>query len=381
MVTPYFWPCVGGVESHVLYVSKELVKRGYDVHVLTSDSLRRQGRSRKHYETLDGIHIHRFRTWLDISYYRRLWVTPSFVKLLGEMDLVHAHSYGHPHTDIAGILSRVNKRPFVLTSHGPHLVGREFRPWHHRFLLYLHDEVVGKTTLKLADAVIAISPVEVPYLVDLGLEEGKIKIIPNGIPKESFDVADGNAFRREYGLGDQFIVLFVGRLHRHKGAHVLLQAIPRVMKKVKEDVRFVFVGPDEGQKRELDEVVKQLNLENLVLFTGYLSEEDKRKALYACDLFVIPSLWEAFGIIACEAMAAGKPIVASTAGNLPYLIKDGYSGFVVEYGDSIGLGDAIIEMIKDSKLRRTMGKRNRTLARNYVWDRIVDRIEEVYRSL
>jgi len=118
-----------------------------------------------------------------------------------------------------------------------------------------------------------------------------------------------------------------------------------------------------------------------VSFLGELSDEALKQFYFGCDVIVVPSLHEAFGIVALEAMACGIPLVASDAGGLPEVIKDGTNGLLFKTGDSNGLAEAVISILKHPSTAEMMARNNEKDAVKYSWDTAAELVEREYQSL
>jgi glycosyltransferase involved in cell wall biosynthesis len=216
----------------------------------------------------------------------------------------------------------------------------------------LHSDLVTSSTNTCSRAMVE----------RLGL--GKVAVIPLGIAMPALSRAKDDKPRT-----DASQVLFVGRLERRKGAHVLIKAIPIVLEAV-PNVVFTIAGRDtfvdikqstfEGSKTNS---FKEYLIEQLpeahrskVMFLGYLEEESLGACYDACDLFVAPSLYETFGIVYLEAMAHGKPAVGCRVGGTVEVIVDRKTGLLVPPEDPEALAKGIICLLKDARLRQDMGK-------------------------
>jgi len=179
------------------------------------------------------------------------------------------------------------------------------------------------------------------------------------------------------------MVLMVSRLERHKGVDVLLRSVPHVLA-VCPDARFVIAGPPHPSvpKYELDNLVTDLGIGNHVQFAGQVPDEELAALYRRASVCVLPSYYEAFGLVAAEAMAFGVPVVATSAGGLPEVVEDGVTGILVPPGDVRALAEAIVRVLDDPYLRQRMGKagRSRVLSR-FAVDRVVHETLAVYRQV
>jgi glycosyltransferase involved in cell wall biosynthesis len=169
---------------------------------------------------------------------------------------------------------------------------------------------------------------------------------------------------------------------RYKGLLHLMESAPKVLSEFK-DTTFVLVGEDEGLRSELMDRIKRTGIESQVVFTGHIRDENLfLSAFSACDVFVLPSEYEAFGLVLLEAGACEKPAIGTRVGGVPEVIEEGRTGLLVEYGDSKELATAIIDLLGDEPKRKEMGKAARERVRNnFTWPKIVDQLEKVYKEV
>ena len=374
MLPCYFHPVIGGAETHVFHLSKNLVKRGHEVFVLTSNCTpinNYPGFASS--EEINGIHIRRFKTF-NLGAGLRIWRGLAGEILQLRPDIIHVHSIGFPHSDVCALLSKIKRIPSIVTTHGALGIGDLAHKENIRRRIWA--SIVTRQTLRFFDRVIVISPAEKPYALKAVRPE-KICIIPNGVPAEIFDNnIDPLPFRKKYGLEDIAVILYLGRLIGKKGVKHLLMAAPSILKKHR--VKVLMVGPDGGKKRMLMELSQNLRLDKDVIFTGELSEEDKLKAIACSDMLVLPSKKEAQGIVLLEAQAMGKPVIATRQGGIPYFIKDGENGILIDYGRPDQIANAVEKLLFDRDFREKIGKKGKETARMFTWDVITRKILDVY---
>jgi glycosyltransferase involved in cell wall biosynthesis len=205
--------------------------------------------------------------------------------------------------------------------------------------------------------------------------------VPNPLTSDRF--ASSCSSHQDNGPHTQSVVLMVSRLQRHKGVDILLRSIPYVCK-AHSTAHFVIVGPRHPSvsDEEIRSLIDALNIENNVTFTGRVSDEELARWYRRSTIFVLPSYYEAFGLVAAEAMVFGLPVVATTAGALPEVVEDGVTGLLVAPGDAKVLADAIIKLLENEKLRKGMGRKGRERAiRLFDVERMTNRTLEVYRKL
>jgi glycosyltransferase involved in cell wall biosynthesis len=240
---------------------------------------------------------------------------------------------------------------------------------------FIIDRIVGR----FVDCYIAVSEANARYLADdKRLPGRKIMVIRNGCDLRRFDPAAQAPLhlKRELGFADDDpVILVVGRLEPQKGHQVLLHAFPTVRKEF-PNARLVCLG--EGSLRgDLESKVRALGIEGAVRFVGFQANVPEWLAL--ADFTVLPSFYEGLPIAAIESLAAARPVVASAVDGTPEVVVDGKTGFTVPPGDAAALAAALCSLLRDPKLRRTMGiEGRRWVAENFSQEQQLRRTEELY---
>ena len=377
-----FPPSIGGLENHVYNLSYELSLRGHQVTVLTSDikniSFLKIDRADKSYEKItDNFKVYRFKAYPPrIPYASAYGIIPPLIRKLIKLepDIIHIQSYMLIHSDITSILSRMKKIPSVRTIH----TFGDVPPRPHLGLLmkfYIHT--LGKMNLKFANKIIVLAPHAAEYILQLGIDKEKICIIPNGIEYTRFsNMPTSHSFKKNYGF-DGKMILFVGELSSRKGVQYLLKSMPKVLREI-SDTTLVIVGIDRGFQSHLKVLSHKLGIGNKVLFTGSVSNERLLEAYSACDVFALPSEREGLPTVILEAMASGKPVVATNVGGNPYVIEDEVTGFLTNYADETKLADAMIYLLENDEVREKMGKDAKKRVKEFSWEKIAEETEKVY---
>jgi glycosyltransferase involved in cell wall biosynthesis len=193
-----------------------------------------------------------------------------------------------------------------------------------------------------------------------------------------FAINEGESVRRSLGLRPRDIVVgTVGRLHPQKGQTYLLQAAPIIIKK-EPNVRFVLIGDGES-RNELEAQIRNAGLEKRFSLLGF--RQDVHKILHAIDIFTLPSLYEGLPNVILEAMAAGKPVVATSVDGTKELVEHEKTGLLVSPGDPDGLAEAILRLIRNRKWARRMGREAREkIQKSYSIENQIRAFEELYES-
>ncbi|HVL87327.1 MAG TPA: glycosyltransferase family 4 protein [Candidatus Thermoplasmatota archaeon] len=378
-----FPPATGGAETHAHAVASGLAARGHEVEVWTTDlrSERPLQRLPAADEPTAPFRVRRFRAHALPGEAHYVWWDGLLRELLARVrgfDVVHAHSYGYYHSVAAALAAPARGVPFVLTPH-------YHPPWsvmggaRRRRLRGLFDQAVGPWHVSRADRVIHVSRAEREAMAPLGLAPGRSVVIPNGIDVAALRRADdgGARFRERVGLrGKEPLIVFAGRLAQNKRVEDLLAGAAKL-----PDARVALVGPDAGARAFLSARARELLVSDRVLFAGELPYEVYVSALSAADVFVLPSEYEAFGIVLLEAMAVGTPVVATRVGGVPEVVVDGRDGLLVPPGEPSALAEAIARLLSDRPRAEAMARAGRAKAEGFDWSRIVERTERVLADL
>ncbi|MBI4456214.1 MAG: glycosyltransferase family 4 protein [Acidobacteria bacterium] len=207
-------------------------------------------------------------------------------------------------------------------------------------------------------------------------------VIYSGIDVTAFKTADGSQFRKEWGiLPQQLAVGMVSKLWEGKGHDVLLRAWKGVLENLQMEPKPVLLIVGEGHlEAALRSRMSQLRLQGSVIFTGFRTDIPAVTA--AIDIAVLPSLFEGMGRVVLEAMAAGKPIVASNTGGIPDLVQHGTNGLLVEAGDPEALKRALLEVLSTPTLRRRLAEGSRVgVRREYTASYMVEQIHQFYEEV
>jgi glycogen(starch) synthase len=292
-----------------------------------------------------------------------------------------------------GLLKALNKRgikkPFVHTIHGVLADEYEqalksgyqtFRSRLANYFMHRLAKLEGETA-KNAKLIVTISKYSVEKIQKCyAVDEAKVRIVPNGVDPEKFKLLeDQEAIKRQFGLGNEPCVLFVGSLIPRKGLPFLVEAAEKIVKEYSE-TKFVIAG--EGPlKNQLLSNLATANLSGNFKFLGNV-KEDMLPAVYNCaDVFALPSIQEGQGIVLLEAQASAKPVVAFDVGGVNEAVRNGETGLLVKRGDTGELADALLKLLSDKALREKMGANGRRfVTENFTWDICAQKMLSVYRE-
>jgi len=368
LVAPWFYPHIGGVETHIRSLAAELARRGHEVTVLTSNYAKLPER-----EEMDGFAVRRVKCRVVAL---RTPVTPALRKAIpeGRFDIVHAHSPPPLSAYYAGLGAERAGTPFVITYHCdleiPTLLGNA--------LTSLYLRTYGRATMRRAAKIIVST--ETYAATSRAIWRYTPEVIPNPVDAQRFQPeVDGSPVRARLGLrAEDKVVLLVARVVPHKGIEHLVEAA-----KYMPEAMFVVVGdgPFLPQVRRL---AAEFGVEDRVQFVGKVHHRDLPAFYAACDLFVLPSVsrLEAFGIVALEAMATAKPVVVTDIPGVREVVTDGVEGLLAEPVNPQDLAAKIRKVLAEPGLRSTMGGRGREkVEAKFRIDQIATAVESVYGTV
>jgi len=368
------------VERHVLNLSKELVRRGHEVEIFTCASTRQSDRLERS-SVVEGLRVSRFESVMSLGEFGRVW--PGFARevLAGQFDVVHAHSFRHPHTDLAMLVSKLGGSASVLTTHSPFHPG-EVRGPLARALVPIYDNLFAPTTLAYFGSVISLTEEEAGLLARMGVSADQTVIIPHGVDAVHFAPSEPSAFTSNFGLEGRDVALCLSRINRTKGLDVLIDSFRTVAAKAPNLMLVVAGGCTSPREEEflveLKAKVKASRLEGRVVFTGRLTDAEKASAYEACTVFVLPSIYEPYGIVLLEAAAHGKPLISTRTGGPKSIIAEGVSGMLVTPGDSKELAEALLYLATHKEVAVRMGEEARLMAKSHTWEKVAEATERTY---
>lgn len=378
----------GGPTRSVHQLSSALVDRGHDVTVYTTDAKDAEQRADRdpNPEILEGIEVHRFRNVSNTLSWRNFPLAPGMgIKIeqtMSDFDVVHSHEYRSFHTMFAHWGSKRHNIPHVLQPRGSlprhsklHSEGSYSYDGKNK-MKSVFDRLVGNDIVKDASRVVASSQIESEQYahVNVDVDPGLVRHLPNGLSSADFqNLPARGAFRADHDITEnEYVVLFLGRLHPQKGGDLLLEAMEDTSS-FERGISLVFAGPDEGDLARLERLAEWYDLSDPTYFTGPIYGEAKKAAYVDADVFVLPSHYESFGNVAIEAMACGTPVVATdVCGVAEWVDHEGFQT-VAESPTEIAFAvrRSMDSQYSDSDIR--------TYAlQNFTWREVAIRAEEIY---
>lgn len=366
LVSSSFHPYVGGVEQHVRCVARLLRERGQLVTVWTVD----RGEHLRVGE-VDGVTVRYLPTPLPA---RSIGACARFASALpgaawqwlrayraDRPKILHVQCFG-PNGVYAVVLATLTSTPLIVSSHGETVADDHGAFDNSALLRRALSYAVGRATV-----VTGCSQTVVSHLRDNFGARGGV-VVPNGVDLAIFS---------ERVQRDEHLIFAVGRLEWMKGFDLLIAACGHPS--TPSSARLVIAG--EGSAREeLEQAVVSQGLEERVSFVGRLEEQEVAAMMAEAALIVIPSRWEAFGIVLLEAWRAETPVIATNRAGPASLVRDGVDGVLVDPEDTAALADAIRDLLRDRTKATRLGSAGKARVQGFSWENTVDQYEESYRT-
>ena len=381
-ITKYFYPSIsfGGPVQCSYNLSKYLAKKGHNVTVYATDALELSSnvRIKEKHQQIDGVEVFYFP---NLARFYGLFISPSLIcairKTINNFDIVHLHEY----RTFQNLAFYFNKRhvPYVLSCHGEFFYEKE--SWDLFALRRLFEQTFGKKLVSDATRMLALTQFEAAQYLSGGVDRNKVIVIPNGVSLEDFsDSSLTGTFKKSYGISEEKVILYLGRIHNGKGIEVLVKAFA-LLSKEQTDIKLVLAGPDDGFMAILKKLVDELNLTDKVLFPGSLNRKQVLAAYSDADVVVYASLQEGFPLVPLEAGIMGKPVIVTDTPAMDY-VRKGKFGLTVKYGNVAQLKSSLKKILNAPEMSRELGMNGKNFVRqNYSWETIAKRIEELYYSI
>jgi glycogen(starch) synthase len=372
---------VGGLGVHVAELVPELARLGVEVHLVTP---RRQGGRAQ--EVFEGLFVHRidsptglFDRFVDEAHAVNRALEGACRELIpryGPFHLIHNHDWLT--AEASRRLKHAYRLPLVATIHATergrgrgHLAGDEPAEVHDAewWLTYDAWRVICCTQYMKA---------EMQAYFDTPAD--KIDVIPNGVdpaPFQAYEGVDLSAFRAAYAAPDERLVLHVGRIVAEKGIEILIRSVPLVLKSFPR-ARFVIAGKGPEWERMLA-LVEELGLSEHVYMPGFISDDDRNRLYVVADCAVFPTLYEPFGIVALEAMAARTPVVVSEVGGLREVVRHAETGITIYPNSPESCAWGIVHTLQHPEwARQRVENAYHEVLTVYNWASIAQQTLEVY---
>lgn len=371
-VIPYFNPKRGGDVNVCTSLSKELVKKGHRITIITTDfefdeeyitAIKKQGINVVYFKSKFNfgllIYSPEMKKWLDNN--------------LQSYDIVHLHTFRSYQNILLFNYCKKYDVPYIIQAHGSlsHLSKN-------KILKKFFDFRWGNKILNSAFKVIALTKYEKDQCKNMNVPEEKIVIIPNGINIKEYDnLPKKGEFRNKYSiLEKEKIILYLGRINKIKGIDLLLDSFAELSKDIK-NVKLVIAGPDDGY---LNKIKKKANLlgNEKILIIGPIFNREKLEVYVDADVYVLPSVYETFPMTVLESLACGTPVIITERCGISNIINNSDFGKVIDYDKS-----ALINSINHMLYFKKMKNKTNNIPINFIQDQFnlinnVEKLEKIY---
>jgi len=367
LVTPYLYPYPGGVTEHVFHLDRCFRALGHEVKIIAPCD-ETQKDLQDNVIRIEGsiVELPFSGSVSRVTLSPRIYRPVKRLLQAEQFDVIHLHEPLMPVLPL--IVLRHSKTINVGTFHAyresRHLAMETMQPFLQPFMNKLDAKICVSEASR--DLIGRYFP-------------GEYTIIPNGIDVQQF--GDPRVPLLDRFNDGRPNILFVGRLEKRKGFRYLLEAYTRIVQEV-PNVRLIVAGAYEKEDKE--PFVRYAYEHHLtsVRFVGRVSTEELPSYYRTCDVFCAPSTgFESFGIVLLEAMAAGKPIVATNIAGYRSVLEDGQEGLLVEPENETSLAEAIVRLLRNPVLRHQMGEQGRRKAARYDWPIVARQVLQVYQTL
>ena len=318
------------------------------------------------------------------NFLSKLWglyspqLSRSLKKEIHKYDLIHIQEIWHYAHFIAYRWAKTKGVPYIISIRGA------LEPWclnYKRLKKKIFSILIQRKILSDAVAIHALTQFEAEHIKAFGINN-RIVMIPNGINIEPYQrLPSRGEFEEKYPeIKGKKMILFLSRIHPKKGLDILAKSFSNIARR-REDAILVITGPDEqAHKKQIESMIMSEGIPNKVIFTGMLTGKAKLAALSRADIFVLSSYSEGFSNAILEAIACGLPVVITNQCHFPE-VKECEAGLVIE-PDVEQLNKSLEVLLDNSKLRIKMGNNGKKLIKErYTWDRIADKMIEVYKDI
>lgn len=352
---------------------REAVLRGWDAEILTFQVHKDQPTE----ETIDGIHVKR----CPANGRRgRIWSWKFIHELLTtDADIIHCHGYGEGRSELAVLLARLRGRHVIFSPHfHVYPYRRPAREW--------YDKTLGRWFLNLSDRVIVFTEYTYRYLLTIGVQPARLRIVPHVARPEIFAAQSAEdepgILLHEAGVTGSPLLLGVGQLIERKGWEYTVRCLPAIIARY-PDAKLLIVGPSQPAepsfRQHLMELAKELGVIDHILILQDNPPAFIRDAYRSATLLTHPSFVESFGLVLLEAMTAGLPVVAHNGTGIPCIIDDGDTGYVLDVHDVDTYTEKLLAILDNSERRQQMGLagQQQSLTR-FSQQEIADRLFAIY---
>jgi glycosyltransferase involved in cell wall biosynthesis len=374
-IIPRFHPFRGGAEQNIEAFAVRMAEKGHDVTVFTTN-VRFRSEKLPWVENYKNITIRRFwapNEWLYAGFYPGLL----FALIRKKSDLIHVSGFGFIWVEICLVIKKLLDRKTIIinTPHGPFMAtaknGIKF------IIKKIYTKILKLILPFLYTKVIAVVPKQTEWINnEYNIPIDRITVVPNGI-SEDYLVKKAPVHDKD----EKVVITYLNRMEKYKGIQDVLYAMTLLDKKVLDRCEFWIMGREGSYTKKLRSIVTENGLEDYVRFIFTPTDEERDNAFLKSQINILPSQWEATGIVLLEAMAKGNVIVTTNQNQGVDLLINKKSGFAYDYGDRKKLAGILSVLIKDYETRREIIEHNVSFAKNFTWESIFPKYEALIEDL
>ena len=364
-------------------LAKEMVRQGMEIRVVAPHDV-----DTKDHEIIDGVEIYRFRYWFtkkeqkvaylggmshNLSHYLlakiQLPIFMFFFFMKGltiakTCDIIHAQFLFSGF--IGAFITKFTGKKQIITAHGTDVYTIPKKGLIKKIYL---------SFISTSECITTVSTANKKKLSTAGLVVDTIEVIPPGIFLSMFSDKTTSKKRK-----NELRLIWIGRMIEVKGLEYLISAM-RIVGDRYPTVNLNLIGEGPLQN-EVKQRISELSLNHNITFIGTVKNERIPKYLGESDIFVLPSLSEGLPAVILEAMAAGKPIIASDVGGISEAVEDGVNGFLLEPRNSDQLAEKILYLIEHPEIRKKMGEKSKKIVKDkFTWEKAARRTIKIYENL
>lgn len=369
----------GGITTIIRNISRALVAKGHELTIYTTDFQVEQ----EHLAYFPNITVYPFHCIFSTgNFFYTPAINSTAREQLKEFDVIHLHSFRSYQNTVVHRYAKEYNIPYIIDAHGSmprtSRSGKSIK-W---ILKWIFDAGYGNNILKDAQKVVSETRDGFDEYLAMGVNKEDIRLITPPFDISEFsELPPRGLFRDKYRIKAKHIVMFLGRIHWIKGIDFLIESFGE-MSKFRDDVVLIIAGPDDGYKPVLEKLISRLNLSDKVIFTGYISGDEKLSALVDADVLVQTSVYEQGTGVPFEAILCGTPIIVSRDTVASRNVREIDAGYLVEYGNNREMVE-VMQYVLDNPAET---EKKTTRAREYIRENLslekgVEKYEELYREV
>ncbi len=374
-IIPRFQPFRGGAEQNIEAMATKMAAIGHDVTVYTTN-IKFRNEKLQWKEQYKGIKI--IRHWaINKALYAGFYPMLLPRLLTSRFDVIHVSGFGFAWTEFCLILKKITSpgTKMINTPHGPFMAfaDKGFRLFIKKFYTFFLKLFLNR----LYSKVIAVVPPQSEWMTrEYNISPNKIELIPNGIYESYIEKK-----LPHYDPEDRIVITYLNRMEWYKGIQDVLYAIHKLKPEVKDRIIFWIMGREGSYTKKIKEIINETDLEYYTRIIYTPTDEERDEAFLTSQINILPSRWEATGLVLIEAMAKGNVIITTNQNEAVDMLINIYSGYSYNFGDVDRLSDILEDLVKYHDRRRIMIEHNHKFVRNFTWEAVFPKYLDLINQL